>query len=123
MHPGQFQGRASYALTKEEKEIFFEVLFSIKVPTGFSLNIKGIINIKDKKFQNLKSQDCHMLMTQLLSVALRGILPKNVRLAIVKVCAFLNVISQKVIDRESLSGLQIDVVQCLVIRLKCIYNF
>ncbi|MCL8568105.1 DUF4218 domain-containing protein [Proteus mirabilis] len=114
MHPGQFQGRASYALTKEEKEIFFEVLFSIKVPTGFSSNIKGIVNMKDKKFQNLKSHDCHVLMTQLLPVALRGILPENVRLAIVKVCAFLNAISQKVIDRESLSGLQIDVVQCLV---------
>jgi hypothetical protein len=50
MHPGQFQGRASYALTKEEKEIFFEVLFSIKVPTGFSSKIKGIVNMKDKKF-------------------------------------------------------------------------
>ena len=36
MHPGQFQGPASYALTKEEEEIFFEVLFSIKVPSGFS---------------------------------------------------------------------------------------
>jgi hypothetical protein len=53
-------------------------------------------------------------MTQLLPVALRGILPENVRLAIVKVCVFLNAISQKVVDRESLSGLHIDVVQCLV---------
>ena len=53
-------------------------------------------------------------MTQFLPVALRGILPENVRLAIVKVCAFLNEISQKVINREILSGLQIDVVQCLV---------
>jgi hypothetical protein len=114
MHPGQFQGPASYALTKEEKEIFFEVLFSIKVPTGFSSNIKGIVNMKEKKFQNLKSHDCHVLMTQLLPVALRGLLPENVRLAIVKICAFLNAISQKVIDRESLYGLQIDVVQCLV---------
>jgi hypothetical protein len=70
--------------------------------------------MKDKKFQNLKSHDCHVLMTQLLSVALRGILPENVRLAIVKVCAFLNAISQKVIDQEILSRLQIDVVQCLV---------
>jgi hypothetical protein len=34
-------------------------------------------------------------MTQLLPVALRGILPKNVRLGIVKECAFLNQISQK----------------------------
>jgi hypothetical protein len=50
MHLGQFQGPASDTLTKEEKEIFFEVLFSIKVPTGFSSNIKGIINMKDKKF-------------------------------------------------------------------------
>ena len=114
MHPGQFQGPASYALTKQEKEIFFEALFSIKVPSGFSSNIKGIVNMKEKKFQNLKSHDCHVLMTQLLPVALRGILSENVRLAIVKVCAFLNAISQKIIDPESLSGLQIDVVQCLV---------
>ena len=48
-HPGQFQGPASYALTKEEKEIFFEVLFIIKVPSGFSSNIKGIVNMKEKK--------------------------------------------------------------------------
>jgi hypothetical protein len=53
-------------------------------------------------------------MTQLLLVALRGLLPKNVRLAIVKLCAFLNVISQKVINPEDLPRLQNDVAQCLV---------
>jgi hypothetical protein len=114
MHPERFQGPASYALTKEEKEIFFEALFNIKVPSGFSSNIKGIINMAEKKFQNLKSHDCHVLMTQLLPIALRGILPKNVRLPIVKACAFLNAISQKVINPESLLGLQKDVVQYLV---------
>jgi hypothetical protein len=77
MHPEDFQGPASYALIKEEKEIFFECLSSIKVPSGFSSNIKGIINMAEKKFQNLKSHDCHVLMTQLLPVALRGILPKK----------------------------------------------
>jgi hypothetical protein len=114
MHLEDFQGPASYALIKEEKEIFFECLSSIKVPFGFLLNIKGIINMVEKKIQNLKSLDCHILMTQLLLVALRGILPENVRLTIVKVCAFLNAISQKVIDPESLPRLQNDVVQCLV---------
>ena len=48
-HPGQFEGPTSYALTKEEKEKFFEVLFSIKVPSGFSSNIKRIVNMKEKK--------------------------------------------------------------------------
>ena len=40
---------SSYALTKVEKEIFFECLSSIKVPSGFSSNIKGIINMAEKK--------------------------------------------------------------------------
>ena len=72
------------------------------------------IKHEGKKFTNLKSHDCHVLMTQLLPVALRGILPENVRLAIVKLCAFLNEISQKAINPEKLIQLQNDVVQCLV---------
>ena len=72
------QGHASYALTKEEKEIFFECLLSMKVSSGFSSKIKGIINLPEKKFQNLKSHDCHVIMTQLLPVALRGLLLENV---------------------------------------------
>jgi hypothetical protein len=96
-HPERFQGRASYALTKEEKITFFECLNSIKVPSDFSSNIKEIINMAEKKFQNLRSHDCRVIMTQLLSVALRGLLPKKIRVAIVKLCAFLNAISQKVI--------------------------
>ncbi|KAK1627369.1 hypothetical protein QYE76_001684 [Lolium multiflorum] len=114
LNPEKYQGPASYALTKEEKEIFFEVLSSIKVPSGFSSNIKGIINMSEKKFQNLKSHDCHVIMTQLLPVALRGLLPENVRVPIVKLCAFLNAISQKVINPLTLQNLQKDVVQCLV---------
>ncbi|XP_066349638.1 uncharacterized protein [Miscanthus floridulus] len=68
---------ASYTLSKEERDSMFECLSSIKVPSGFSSNIKGIINVPDKKFLNLKSHDCHVLMTQLLPVALRGILPPH----------------------------------------------
>ena len=48
MPPKQYKGPASYALTKEEKEIFFECLLSMKVTTGFSSNIKGIINMPEK---------------------------------------------------------------------------
>jgi hypothetical protein len=77
-HPERFQDRASYALTKEEKVTFFECMNSMKITSGFSLNIKGIISTVEKKFQNLKSHDCHVIMTQLLPVALRGLLPENV---------------------------------------------
>ena len=53
-------------------------------------------------------------MTELLPVVLRGILPDSVRLTIVKPCAFLNAVCQKVIDPDNLINLQNDVVQCLV---------
>jgi hypothetical protein len=53
-------------------------------------------------------------MTQLPPVELRGIVPENVRLTIVKVCAFLNQISQKVIHPDKLVQMQKDVVQCLI---------
>jgi len=105
---------ASYTLSKEEKESLFDCLNSMKVLSGQSSNMQGRINMKEKKFTNLKSHDCHILMTQLLPVALRGILPENVRLAIVKLCAFFNKISQKAIDPNKLTKLQNDVVQCLV---------
>jgi hypothetical protein len=53
-------------------------------------------------------------MTQLLPVALREILPQNVPLATVKLCAFLNTISQKAINPMDLAKLQKDMVQCLI---------
>ena len=105
---------ASYTLSKEEKEIIFECLSSMKVRSGFSSNIKGIINVSEKRFLNIKSHDCHVLMTQLLSIALRGILPSHVRLATMKLCAFLNAISQKAINLLKLATLQNDVIQYLV---------
>ena len=52
-----------YTLSKEEKESMFECLASIKIPSGFSSNLKGIINMPEKKFLNLKSHDYHVLMT------------------------------------------------------------
>ena len=92
----------------------FDCLNSMKLPSGYSSNIQGRINMKEKKFTNLKSHDCHILMIQLLPVALRGILLDNFRLAIVKLCVFPNEISQKVIDPNKLIKLQNDVVQCRV---------
>jgi hypothetical protein len=69
LHPQMRENRrhylspASYTLSKEEKESIFEDLSSIKVLFGYSSNIKGILNMPEKKFINLKSRDCHMFMT------------------------------------------------------------
>jgi hypothetical protein len=67
----------------------------------------------EKKFAHVKSHDCHVLMMQLLPVAMRGILPPNIRATIIKLCAFLHAISQKAIDPTSLLKLQEDAVQSI----------
>ncbi|WVZ93001.1 hypothetical protein U9M48_039024 [Paspalum notatum var. saurae] len=90
-----YLGTAGYALSKREKESMFECLDSIKVPSRYSSNVQRIIKCKDKKFVHLKSHDCHALMTQLVPVVLRGIVPETVRKTFTKLCAFLNAISQK----------------------------
>ena len=66
--------------------------------------------VEANRFQILKPHDCHVLMTQLLPVALSGILPENVRLAVVKLCAILNEIPQKAIDPNKLTRLHNNVV-------------
>ena len=58
----------------------------------------------------LKSHDCHVLMQQLLPVAIHGILHEKVRLSITRLCFFFNVICSKVIDLQQLDNLENEVV-------------
>ena len=83
-------------------------------PVKLLFKLKRLLNMKEKKFTHVKSHDCHVLMTQLLLVALKGILPANVRAIIIKLCAFLNAISHQAINPSSLIRLQVDVVQSIV---------
>ena len=69
---------AAYTLSRNEKVKLCESLAGIKVPEGYSSNIRNLVSLEDLKLVGLKSQYCHVLMQQLLSVAIRFNLPKNV---------------------------------------------
>jgi len=62
--------------------------------------------MEDLKLLGLKSHDCHVLMQDLLLVAIRGILPKNVRQVITCLFQFFNAIYTKVIDPTRLDELE-----------------
>ena len=68
--------------------------------------------MKDLKFNMsyLKDHDCHVIMTQLLPVAIKGVLPEKVREPIIKFCSFFNAISHNVIDPMELKKLQDDLI-------------
>ena len=68
---------AMHTLSKKEKISFCECLHGVKVPSGYSSNFKKLVSLDDLKLTGMKSHDCHVLMTQLLPIAIRGILPTN----------------------------------------------
>ena len=79
---------ACYTMSRQEKISFFLCLKSVKVPQGYSSNIKILVSKQDLKLVSLKSHDWHVLMQQLLPVTIRGILPKNVRQTITRCVHF-----------------------------------
>jgi len=95
-----------YTLSKKERTSFYRCLKGVKVPQGYSSNVKSLVSMQDMKLVGLKSHDYHVLMQKLLLVAIRGILLKNVRLTIIRLCAFFNSICSKVIDPQKLDELQ-----------------
>lgn len=104
---------ASHTLSKVEKQIFCSRLHDLKLPDGYSSNIANCVSLEECKLIGLKSHDCHVLMQQLLSVALRGLLPEGPRNAIFRLCTFFNQICQRVIDRNKLELLEEDVAETL----------
>ncbi|KAL0552256.1 hypothetical protein IC582_011364 [Cucumis melo] len=104
---------ACYTLSRAEKLSFCKTLSELKVPEGYSSNIQSLVSLTDLKLYGLKSHDHHVLMQQLLPVAIHGILPKHVRLAIIRLCFFFNAICKKTIDTSQLKGMQEDVVVTL----------
>ncbi|XP_054797583.1 uncharacterized protein LOC129302714 [Prosopis cineraria] len=112
LHAQQKEGKKAYLpptahiLSKEEKRSLCRCLHAIKVPQGYSSNVRKLVSISDLKLLGMKSHDCHVLMQQLLLVAIRGIMKDDVRHTITRLCMFFNAICSKVIDPDKLDELE-----------------
>ena len=80
---------------------------------GYSSNIKNLVSMKDLKLVGMKSHDCHVMMTQMLPIAIRCIKPDYVKLAVTRLCHFFNTIAHKVIDPADLSALNVEVAETI----------
>ncbi|GJS67329.1 hypothetical protein Tco_0681893 [Tanacetum coccineum] len=84
-----------------------------RVPSSYPANIKKLVSVQDCKLVGMKSHDCHVFMTHMIPIAIRGLLPNNVRHTITKLCLFFNMIHSKVIDLEVLDSWQSDIILTL----------
>ncbi|XP_010451825.1 PREDICTED: uncharacterized protein LOC104734009 [Camelina sativa] len=104
---------APWSLSKTEKKVFCKRLFDFRGPDGYCSNISRCIKMEACTVKGLKSHDYRVLMQQLLLVAIRGLLPKGVRIAIGRLCAFFNHLCQRVIDRETISVIEHEIVETI----------
>jgi len=53
---------ACYTLSKAKKTEFCTFLHGVKVPSGYSANIKRLVSMKDMKLIGTNSHDCYVMM-------------------------------------------------------------
>ncbi|KAG8485220.1 hypothetical protein CXB51_021250 [Gossypium anomalum] len=95
-----------FSMSKEEKEVFCMVLKDIKVLDAYASNICRCVSLKDRRLYSLKSHDYHILMQDLLPVALRCCMSKNVMSYIIELSNIMKAICGKVLDVEELEKVQ-----------------
>ncbi|XP_075494387.1 uncharacterized protein LOC142531977 [Primulina tabacum] len=100
---------ACYSMGKNEKGTFCKVLKKVKVPDGYASNISRCVQMKPAKLIGLKSHDNHILMQQLLPVALRRTLSKSVRTPLIRLSRYFRELCCKVISPTDVVRLRKDI--------------
>ncbi|KAL4582074.1 hypothetical protein LXL04_006613 [Taraxacum kok-saghyz] len=59
-----------YTMSKDEKTRFCKCLHGVKVPSGYSSNIKKLVSMDELKLFGMKSHDCHGLMAHMIPIAI-----------------------------------------------------
>jgi hypothetical protein len=112
LHPQERPNRraylppASYTLTTEEKWAICKCLHGIRVPTGFSTNIKKLVSMSELKISGYNTYDCHTMLSLFLAIAIRAVNHPYLKMVITRMCHFFNAISKKVIDVSELDELR-----------------
>ena len=104
---------ALYSMTKEEKTLMLQTLHDITVPDGYSSNLSRCIDVTGGRIFGLKSHDSHILMQQLLPLAIRNCLPIQVASVLIDLCSYFKLVCMKVVNPNDLDKLEERVVLTL----------
>ncbi len=101
-------------MSKDQKEILCSIIKNLRTPDGYASNISRCVSMKDCTLSGLKSHDNHVLLHDILPVALQSCYPsKDVMKIVVQLSNFFNKLCSKVIDMDELVKLQESIVMTL----------
>src|ERR1041385_3263493 len=78
-----------FTLCEEEIKQFIHCLIGVKFPNGYAWKIRRYLDEAKQRFSGMKSHDCAVLMTQILPMAMRGIMDEHVRKTLFGLATFL----------------------------------
>ena len=104
---------ASYTMSVEEKDRFLSVLQKLRVPDGYGSNLSRCVNMKQRKLINMKSHDNHILMQDILPLALRASNATNIVDALEELLGFFKKVCSPTIAMHELDDIQSNVVLTL----------
>ena len=105
--------RASFSLTIEEREAFFEFLKSVKYPNGYAANISRAVHSTNGRLTGLKSHDYHILIQQILPIGMRGFVNKEISTTLFELGSFFQDLCSKTLRRSELEKLEERIVHIL----------
>ncbi|XP_019223770.1 PREDICTED: uncharacterized protein LOC109205511 [Nicotiana attenuata] len=93
-----------FTMSQQEKDLFYEVLQNAKFRDGYASNISRCV--RKRKLSGLKTHDCHVIMQELLPLALRRSVDKRVSSILIELCTFFRVLCSKELKLEELNLLE-----------------
>lgn len=98
--------QAIFTMSRAEKNIFLKVLKNIRVPDGYASNISRRVDLGEGTISGLKSHDNHILLQQLLPLAIRKALPSKVVKVLIEVTNFFRQLCSKATRKADLEDIQ-----------------
>jgi hypothetical protein len=90
--------RAIYQLNVEGRKIFCSVIKYTRFLDGYVSNMFSKVNLEAQRLVGLKTHDCHIIMQDLMPLALCRSLPSMVAIPLIRLCNYFKVLYGKVLD-------------------------
>jgi hypothetical protein len=82
-----------FSLSPNELDQMFKCLLGVRFPLGYAGLISRYLDPNKKIFSGMKSHDYHIMMMQILPIAIRGIMEPHIRQTLTGLCHFFDVIT------------------------------
>jgi hypothetical protein len=104
---------APYSMSPAEKKLFCQVLKGVKFPDCYAANIRHNVLVNEKKIIGLNSHGSHILLQDLLPLAVQRVLPKEVCAVLICLSNFFKTLYSPVIETSDMERLQSEIAEIL----------